>query len=326
MLGRFFMGDVTGKRLGTWEGMIFDSKIKAGPEIGKGFPSQEAALAAARENPGAEVLIQGDDKQIHLHQIDDGSRYAFTRDNIAQVKGYSVSNVSTQQSEVKSIISFVTEDDYEAVSPAIHQNPFSGNAYVFQSDNKVSAFIGKSPTALTDAMKANTTQNISRAKPPASIKGALEPTLKLLEMYDSKAADWLRKLGDDEYALAGDGLKTMGQTTEIYAAWTALVRDGAQLRVNDMILGDNFWSMNDIDKASALYHEYVHAVDEPVMRTVHKVYGTIEGLVSESFGDKAEDKAYLAQWGFLKHFGITSGEMYETVKGYMDDRKLDYQK
>ena len=310
------MADITGKQLGTWKGVVFDSKITAGAEVGKGFRTREEALKAARDNSGAEALVQGDDGQIHVYQVDDGSSYDFTRDSIAQVKGYSVSNVSAEGSRVPGMISFVTEDDYEAVSPAVHQNPLSGQKYVFQSQNKVSAFLGRTEAEYHQALTTNTTASLSKASPPAGIKAALEPTLKILEQHDSRAADWLRQLDEGDYDLAGDGLKsTLGGTTEIYAAWTAVVRDGASLHVNQMVLGDLFWQMSDVDKASALYHEYVHAVDDPVARTFNKAAGAI--------GNKAEDKAYIAQWQFLKRFNITSGEMYGTVKSYLDDRKID---
>jgi len=320
--------DITGKKLGTWEGMmpfgITDSTIKAKEEIGKGYKTKKEALTAARNNPGAEVVVKGDDGKYHLYAIDDASRYAFTRDKIEQVKDYPVSNVTTKDSEVSNIVSFVTEDDYEVLSPAQHKNPYSGNHYVFAGKNKISAFAGKDNKEMEKIFNTNTTQGITKEKPPKDVKKALEPSLKILELYDSKAADWLRNLKKGDYLLAPYEIKVFGglMKQEMYAAWSSIIREGINLHINDMVLGNHFWELNDAEKASVLYHEYIHAVDDPVCRQVYKTYGAIENAITKNYGDKAEDKAYLAQWKMMQSLGIKSGLMYEEVKYYMEERKI----
>lgn len=319
------MDNITGKTLGTWEGLmpfgLSDSKIKAKEEIGKGYNTKEEARYTARLNKGAEAIVKGEDGKYHLYAIDDGSSYAFTRDNIEQIKDYPVSNVTTKGSEVK-VVSFVTEDDYEVLSPDEHKNPYSGNHYVFNGKNKVSIFIGKDEKEMKKIFNTNTTQGMSRENPPKSVKEALEPSLKILELYDSKAADWLRNLDEGDYLLAGKNIKVLGKKTEIYAAWTTIIREGITPHINDMVLGDRFWELSDVEKASVLYHEYIHAVDDPVIRQIQKLYGTVENLITKVYGDGAEDKAYLSQWEMMKALGVKDGYIYYEVKSYLEERKI----
>ena len=179
---------------------------------------------------------------------------------------------------------------------------------------------------LQKALDANTTEGIKKGNRPESLKGTLEPTLKILEMYDPKAVEWLKGRKEHEYALAGDTIKVLRQDIEIYAAWTAIAREGAKIHINDMVLGNHFWELPDVDKASTLYHEYTHAVDNPFSRQANKLYGTVDNLIHKTYGDKAEDKAYIAQWKMMKAFGRDDGLMYEEVKSYLEDRKFDLSK
>ncbi len=172
----------------------------------------------------------------------------------------------------------------------------------------------------------NTTVGIKKGNRPPSVKQALEPCFKIIEAYDPKAAEWLRSRKENEYLLSGDSIKVMMRDVEIYAAWTAIAREGAKLHVNDMILGNHFWEESDFDKATTLYHEYTHAVDNPIMRQFNKSYGAIDNLIHKNYGDKAEDKAYIAQWKMMKAFGRDEGLMYEEVKSYLEDRKFDLAK
>ena len=313
------MENVNGKVVGTWDSTFSDKKITVKGEVGKGFENKQDALKASRDNVGAEVVLKGDDAKFHVYSVDDNAKADFTRGNIQKNKNSLVSNITNRDIEVKNITAIVTEDNYELV-PSTKEN------YNFSSTNKVSPFIGKTPAEMKKIYNTNSTEGVTRKNPPESIKKALEPSIKLIELYDSKAADWLRNLGEEDYALAGKGIKAMFQEHEIYAAWTPISREGAKLNLSDMVLGDHFWESSDIEKASTLYHEYTHAVDNPAVRQYNKLYGTIDNLIHKNYGDKAEDKAYIAQWKMLNTLGVKEGIMYDEVKYYLEDRKIDTKK
>lgn len=132
------MSEIEGVKLATWDKLIFDSNITAGKTIGV-FKTKDAALGRALTHKGAEVIIQLKDG-YQLNEIDDGSKYTFTRDNLEQVKDYPVSSLTTKGAHPANIISFVTEDDYELVSPQVHKNPMAKDNYIFPSNYKLSIF------------------------------------------------------------------------------------------------------------------------------------------------------------------------------------------
>lgn len=110
------------RTLGTWHGRLSDATITSKGEIGSGYNTREEALQSARRHQGAEAIVQSADGKFHVHAVDTHSSYAFTRDNVAQVKGYSVSNVSTANSDdefhdSQKIVGFTTEDDFEMNVP-----------------------------------------------------------------------------------------------------------------------------------------------------------------------------------------------------------------
>ncbi|MFN4150347.1 MAG: hypothetical protein ACK4IX_05345, partial [Candidatus Sericytochromatia bacterium] len=114
------------KVIGTWDGWS-NSDITKKEEVGSGFKTKQEALIAAKNNKGAEAIIKEKDNQYHVYNIDDGSSYAFTKENIEQAKDYSVTNITTENSELQ-IESLVTEDDFEMPKPGIN----SGNSYLIE--------------------------------------------------------------------------------------------------------------------------------------------------------------------------------------------------
>ena len=318
--------EISGKTIGTWEGMLpfSDKSIKAKGEIGAGYNTKEEALAVARNNKGAEVVVKDDSGKFRIYSIETGSKSAFTRDHIEQTKDYPVTNITTKDSQCKNVVSFVTEDDYEAVAPSVHKNPYSGNSFVFMDKNKVSAFMDKSDKELQKVLNSNTTKGITLQNSPADIKGALEPTLKVLELYDSKAADWIRNLSEGDFILSKNEVSSMGGLVkaDMIAAWTTLARHNFTPLVNTMVLADQFWDFNDLDKASILYHEYIHATDTPLVSNFKSLAGTIDNAINKTIGNKTEDKAYMAQWKMLETLGVKSGDVYNLVKYYLEDRKI----
>lgn len=176
------------------------------------------------------------------------------------------------------------------------------------------------------AGKLNTTPTISKANPPASIKAALAPTLKIIAAVDPKMAQAISKLDDNDFVLAADGLTDMFAKHDIYAAWVAVAREGgtAKLHFSDMVLDDRFWKLNDAEKASVLSHEMVHAGDLPIISHFEKLFGVIKNKIDGvEMGDPVEDRAYVYQQAQFEKLGIgSSSEIFWTVQTYLEDRGL----
>lgn len=187
----------------------------------------------------------------------------------------------------------------------------------------LSLFSGFDPK---EAGKRNTTVQIAKAKPPASIKAALEPTFKIVEAVAPEIGKALRKMEDTDFVMADDGIHDMFAKHDIYAAWVAIAREKGTVRLHfrKMVLDDRFWKLRDAEKASVLIHEMVHAQDTPIISNFEKLFGTIYNKVKgREWGDPVEDRAYLHQHAVNQKLGITErDEIYWTVQTYLEDRGL----
>lgn len=176
------------------------------------------------------------------------------------------------------------------------------------------------------AGKINTTQGLTKAKFNVPVKTALEPTIKLVEAVAPEIGKALRKLGEEDFALAADGMHDMFAKHDIYAAWVAVARERgtAKIHFSDMVLDDRFWALRDAEKASILIHEMVHAGETPVLSHFEKLFGTVYNKVKGiEWGDTVEDRAYVYQHKLFDQLGITQkDEVFWTVQTYLEDRKL----
>ncbi len=176
------------------------------------------------------------------------------------------------------------------------------------------------------AGKINTTQGISKASIKVPVKTALEPTIKIVEAVAPEIGKALRKLDEDDFGLAADGMHDLFAKHDIYAAWVAVARErgSARLHFSDMVLDDRFWALRDAEKASILIHEMVHAGETPIISHVEKLFGTVYNKVKGiEWGDTVEDRAYLYQHKLFDKLGITQkDEVFWTVQTYLEDRKL----
>lgn len=128
------MDGVKGKVLADWEGIFSSKEIKAKDEVGNGFKTKEEAVKAAIAHKGSEAIVKGKDEQFHVYETDIEN---FTKDKIEQTKDYPVSNIKkSSKADAVTPISFVTEDDYEYVSPEVHQNKLSGDHFNINKTNK----------------------------------------------------------------------------------------------------------------------------------------------------------------------------------------------
>ncbi len=190
----------------------------------------------------------------------------------------------------------------------------------------VSLFPQKTAFDPIKAGKVNTTQGISKANSPASIKAALAPTLKIIAAIDPEMSKAISKLDDNDFVLADDGIKDMFAKHDIYAAWVAVARDSGTMNLHfrDMVLDDRFWKLNDGEKASVLSHEMVHAGDLPIISNFEKLFGVIKNKIDGvEMGDPVEDRAYVYQQAQFEKLGIdSSSEIFWTVQTYLEDRGL----
>lgn len=190
----------------------------------------------------------------------------------------------------------------------------------------VSLFANQPAFDVIAAGKVNTTKGYNKANMPVPVKQALEPTFKLVDAVDPEIGKALRKLGNEDFGLAADGMHDMFAKHDIYAAWVAVARERgtAKLHFSDMILDDRFWGLRDAEKASILIHEMVHAGETPIISHFEKLFGTVYNKVKGiEWGDPVEDRAYLHQYKGFEKLGITKNdEVYWGVQTYLEDRKL----
>lgn len=175
------------------------------------------------------------------------------------------------------------------------------------------------------AGRENTTKGYSKAHMPVPVKEALEPTLRIIDTVNPKLAKVVRDLDEHDILLADDGIKDMFAKHDIYAAWTAVIREKgtANLHFGSMILDDRFWGLRDAEKASVIMHEITHSKEIPIVSHFQKLFGVIGNQIKGDYGDPVEDRAYLDQWNMFPKLGITDkDEIFWTVQVYLEDRGM----
>lgn len=175
------------------------------------------------------------------------------------------------------------------------------------------------------AGRKNTTQGYSKANMPVPVTVALEPTFRIIDAVHPEMGKVARNLDDGDILLADDGVKDMFSKHDIYAAWTAVIRERgtANLHFGSMILDDRFWNLRDAEKASVIMHELTHSQETPIISHFQKLFGVIGNRIKGDYGDPVEDRAYLDQFKMFDKLGIDDkDEMFWGVQVYLEDRGL----
>lgn len=306
---------ISGKALATWENpylpRIGDRDLTAGSALGD-FRTKGLALQAALDHEGAEVLVENGDG-FSLYALAGGGA-EFTRANLEQAEGYPVSNVTALEGGEPSRAVLITADDFEMLPPAVHNNPYSGDHYLFANSWRLSPLLLGSYDELRGKLEGNTTSGLSSEKLTSDrVREALGPTLQILDIYDPRAADWVRGMGRDEFILTDSRDLIVAYPPFYYS-------DSLGLVVDDLVIADDFWCYNDVEKASLLYHEFIHSRQGAVAAAYEWWKTYLNG--SDTYETAVEDEAYLAQHKMLKHFGIDSGEISRDVRFYLKQREL----
>jgi hypothetical protein len=305
--------DIAGKTVATWVNPyafgFADRTLSAGTFLGE-FQSKNEALQVALDRQGAEVLSQDGD-HFSLYALE-GATGEFTRRHIEQTEGYPVSNVMASESGIEGV-TLITADHFELVPPSIHKNPYSGDHYRFSGPARLSSLQFLPDEEYLVRLERNTTPEISSYDLKANqVREVLRPMLEILDLYDPRAADWVRGLANDDFVLM--------DTDELIMACPKFFVGAEVMIVNDLVIADGFWSYSDIEKASFIYHEYVHSRQNLLWTTFEWWKVCVQGGIL--YENAAEDEAYSGQYKMLHHFGIDSGEVARDVRFYLKTRGL----